>query len=209
MKVCVKKMIVGPVGTNCYLVYREGSEEAVIIDPGDDAAGIEYRLYTLKLRPVMILLTHGHFDHIGAVNELKEQYKIPVVCDREEEKILMTDMNMASLLDETMRVKADRFLTDGETVTAAGLEFQMIHTPGHTIGSCCYLLKNEKILFSGDTLFYHSYGRTDFPTGSQSQLMRSIVSKLMVLEDDIVVYPGHEEETTIGNERKIYDYYSF
>ncbi len=207
MSVCVNKMIVGPVRTNCYIVYQEGSDKAVIIDPGDDAFEIEYRMNTLKVKPVAILLTHGHFDHIGAVNTLKEHFGIEVYAFRDEKEILTTDKNLGRMVGERITVEADKYLTDGFVTEIAGMHFKVIHTPGHTIGSCCYLMEEEKILFSGDTLFYHSHGRTDFPTGSQSAIIRSIVDKLLVLDDDIIVYPGHEEDTTIGSEKMIYDCY--
>ena len=208
MSVCVKKMIVGPVRTNCYIVYMEGSKEAVLVDPGEDAFQIENKLKELSLTPAAILLTHGHFDHIGAVRTLKAHFGMPVYAYRDEKQILTSDMNLARMIGgERVSVQADHYLTDGFLLQVAGMQFQLIHTPGHTVGSCCYLLREEKILFSGDTLFYHSHGRTDFPTGSQSAIIRSIIDKLLVLEEDTVVYPGHEGDTTIGSEKMIYDMY--
>ena len=208
MSVNVKKMIVGPVQTNCYLVCPKERSEAVIIDPGDDAFRIEMKLKEAGLVPKAILLTHGHFDHIGAVVSLKERFNIEIYAFCEEKQILSTDMNLAGMIGgERLHLEADHYLKDGELLQIAGMEFKVIHTPGHTIGSCCYLMEREKILFSGDTLFYHSHGRTDFPTGSQSAIIRSIVDKLMVLDEDTVVYPGHECDTTIGSEKMIYGSY--
>lgn len=205
MDLCIKRIVVGPVRTNCYIVYKKGSSEAVIIDPGDEAFEIERQLTGLNLKPTAILLTHGHFDHIGAVPVLKSHYGIPVYAYRSEKEILTTDMNLGRMMGESLYVDADVYLTDGFILNEAGIKFKVIHTPGHTVGSCCYLMEDEKVLFSGDTLFYHSHGRTDFPTGSQSAIIRSIVDKLLVLDDDIAVYPGHEEDTTIGSERMLYD----
>ncbi len=208
MCVCVKKMIVGPIRTNCYIVYKKEKNEAVLIDPGDEAFRIEMKLKELNLNPVAILLTHGHYDHIGAVKTLKTHFGMEIYVYRDEKQILTTDMNLARMIGgDSLRLEADHYLTDDFVVEVAGMKFRLIHTPGHTVGSCCYLMENEKILFSGDTLFYHSHGRTDFPTGSQSAIIRSIVDKLLVLDDDTVVYPGHEGDTTIGSEKNIYDMY--
>ena len=206
MDLCIKRMVVGPIRTNCYIVNKRGSSEAVIIDPGDEAFEIERQLSELKLVPVAILLTHGHFDHIGAALTLKSHFGIKVYAYRSEKEILTTDMNLGRMMGENLHMDADEYLTDGFVLDLAGIKFKLIHTPGHTAGSCCYLVEKEKVLFSGDTMFYHSHGRTDFPTGSQSAIIRSIIDKLLVLDDDITVYPGHEEDTTIGSERMLYDF---
>lgn len=205
MDLCIKRIVVGPVRTNCYIVNKKGSSAAVIIDPGDEAFEIERRLTELKLVPEAILLTHGHFDHIGAVSTLKAHFGIKVYAYESEKEILTTEMNLGRMVGESLCVDADVYLADGFILNVAGINFKLIHTPGHTIGSCCYLVEDEKVLFSGDTMFYHSHGRTDFPTGSQSAIIRSIIDKLLVLDDDITVYPGHEEETTISSERMLYD----
>lgn len=205
MDLCIKRMAVGPLRTNCYIVNRKGNSEAVIIDPGDEAFEIERKLMELNLIPAAILLTHGHFDHIGAAATLKSHFGIKIYAYRSEKEILTTDMNLGRMMGESMHIDADEYLTDDFILNVAGIKFRLIHTPGHTIGSCCYLVEDEKVLFSGDTMFYHSHGRTDFPTGSQSAIIRSIIDRLLVLEDDVLVYPGHEEDTTIGSERMIYD----
>lgn len=206
MSLEIRKLIVGPVRTNCYIVNKKGSNEAVIVDPGDEAFLIELKLTEWKLTPVAILLTHGHFDHIGAVNALKGRFDIKVYAFEKEKKVLTSDMNLSRMIGgDRMTVEADEYLLEGTIIEVAGIKFKVLHTPGHTIGSCCYYVEEEKTLFSGDTLFFHSHGRTDFPTGSQSAIIRSIVGKLLVLEDDTQVYPGHEEETTIGSEKMLYD----
>lgn len=204
----IKRLTVGPVMTNCYIVNVKGSEEAVIVDPGDNAYKIENKLNELKLKPVAILLTHGHFDHISAVSELKERFGLKVYALDKEKEILNSELNLSRAFGfDLINIDADIYLTDNQIINVAGIDFKVIHTPGHTIGSCCYFEESEKVLFSGDTLFFHSHGRTDFPTGSQSAIIRSITEKLLTLDEDVKVYPGHEEETTIGSERKLYAIY--
>lgn len=208
MSLEIKRLTVGPVMTNCYVVNLKGSEEAVIVDPGDDAYKIELKLNEWKLKPVAILLTHGHFDHIRAVSKLKEHYGIKVYALDKEKEILNSELNLSRAFGfEMISIEADVYLSDNQMINVAGIDFKVLHTPGHTIGSCCYYAESEKVLFSGDTLFFHSHGRTDFPTGSQSAIIRSITGKLLTLDKDVMVYPGHEEETTIGSERMLYDIY--
>lgn len=207
MNIRVKKMVVGPVRTNCYIVYLEDRKEAVIIDPGEEPDEIIRKITEYGVIPQGILLTHGHFDHIGAAGQLKRQYNIPVYAYEAEQEILTTDKNLGSMVGmRGLFLEADDYLTDNQVISLGGMNFKVLSTPGHTVGSCCYFLEAEEVLFSGDTLFHYSHGRTDFPTGSQSAIIRSIRDRLMVLKDDILVYPGHEGETTIGNERQLYDY---
>ena len=208
MSLEIKRLTVGPVMTNCYIVNLKGTEEAVIVDPGDEAYKIELKLTEWKLKPVAILLTHGHFDHIRAVGKLKERYSVKVYALDKEKEILNSELNLSRAFGfEMINIDADVYLTDNQVINVAGIDFKVIHTPGHTVGSCCYYVESEKVLFSGDTLFFHSHGRTDFPTGSQSAIIRSITGRLLILEEDTLVYPGHEEETTIGSERMLYDIY--
>lgn len=203
----VKRLVVGPVMTNCYIINRKNSDKAIIVDPGDEADKIKRELGFGKLTPVAILLTHGHFDHIGAVGELRKHYGIKVYAYCTEKEILTSDMNLGKAFGMSVYEDADVYVRDSEEIVLDDITFKVIHTPGHTIGSCCYYVDKEKILLSGDTLFCGSYGRTDFPTGSQSEIIRSIVSRLLILDDSVHVYPGHEEETTIGSEKSFYDIY--
>ena len=160
------------------------------------------------LRLKAVLLTHGHGDHILAVNDLKKTFGIPVYAAADEESLLRDpDRNLsASLFGCPVTVGPDVLLRDGETFEAAGISLRMLLTPGHTPGSCCYYSEEEKILFSGDTLFCASVGRTDFPGGSSRELLRSIREKLLVLPEDVTVYPGHGESTSIGYEKKYNPY---
>ena len=207
MNIRVKKLVVGPVRTNCYIVYQEDRKEAVIIDPGDQTEEISRKITEYGVVPIAILLTHGHFDHIGAAESLKRLYDIPVYAYETEREILTTEKNLGSMVGmRGLYLEADTYLTDNQLISLGGMDFKVLSTPGHTVGSCCYLLEEEEVLFSGDTLFHYSHGITDFPTGSQSAIIRSIRERLMTLKDDIFVYPGHEGETIIGNERQLYDY---
>lgn len=205
MNINITKLRVGPVSTNCYIVNRADSDKAIIIDPGDEAEKIERIIIQNMLKPVAILLTHGHFDHIGAMDVLKKHFGIKAYAYRDEEKIINTEYNLGRAFGILVSGRADVFFDDGEELEFDGIKLKVIHTPGHTIGSCCFYDEEDKVLFSGDTLFCASHGRTDFPTGSQSAIIRSITEKLLVLEDDVKVYPGHEEETTIGSEKPFYD----
>lgn len=209
----IGKMVLGSFGTNTYFVYREGSGRAVVIDPGEEGTRIYATLFKNDLKVEGILLTHGHGDHIwgvsalqGAVNrERTEKGLEPVkVYALEDEKELLQDIdkNITAMCGKPCRVVPDQFLRDGETLSIADMDFQVIATPGHTAGSCCFYLKDAGFLISGDTLFEMSVGRTDFPTGSMSTLVRSIREKLFVLPDETKVYPGHGGMTTIGSEKE-------
>lgn len=202
-ELAVKHMVVGAVATNCYLAENTRTREALIIDPGDSAGRIAQIIKDDEVTPVAVLLTHGHFDHAMAAGELAEEFQIPVYAhEKEQETLENPRINLSGMIGQSLAFHADRYVRDGETLDLAGFQIQVLHTPGHTLGGVCYYLESEKTLFSGDTLFCQSVGRTDFPTGSASVLIRSIKEKLMPLPDDTTVYTGHEDMTTIGMERK-------
>ncbi len=199
----IKSMTLGMVATNCYLIINKETKEALLIDPADNALRIsnviEENVCTLKA----ILLTHGHFDHIMALNELKKRYNVPVYAHEEEEDVLkQSSLNMSGMIGQIYTTQADIYVKDGEHLKLAGLDIIVLYTPGHTKGGVCYYLPEEKVLMSGDTLFHCSIGRTDFPTGSMSQLVRSVKEQLFVLPDDVQVYPGHDSVTSIGYEKQ-------
>ena len=152
--------------------------------------------------PKAILLTHGHFDHAGAAEELADKYQISIYAhEAEKETLEDPGLNLCGMIGEHKVYHADIFVKDEEVLNLAGFSIRVFFTPGHTIGGCCYYIADEKILFSGDTLFQESVGRTDFPRGSASDLIRAIREKLMPLPDDVTVYTGHDESTLIGYER--------
>ena len=199
----VERVLCGSVGTNCYFLINTQTQETVIIDPADDAPMLSAKLKEKNLKPAAILLTHGHYDHIMAVEELRKEYGIPVIAHEEEKQILENPKgNLSTMIGMPFTVKADRFVKDEELLVTAGFSIRVLHTPGHTIGGCCYYLADENLLFSGDTLFWELVGRTDFPTGSMSALVRSIKEKLMVLPESTRVYPGHMGSTSIENEKQ-------
>lgn len=198
----VLRYIVGPVCTNCYLLVNHKTGELLVVDPGDQAQLIEKQIEKTGAKPVAILLTHGHFDHAGAAEALADKYQISVYAhEAERETLEDPGLNLCGMIGEHKVYHADIFVKDEEVLNLAGFSIRVFFTPGHTIGGCCYYIADEKILFSGDTLFQESVGRTDFPRGSASDLIRAIREKLMPLPDDVTVYTGHDESTLIGYER--------
>lgn len=199
----MQRILAGAMRTNCYLIYDEETREALILDPADEEAKLARMLKEQGLKPAAILLTHGHFDHIGAVEPLRKQYGIRVYCLAEEKELMENPgYNLSELFGAGFGVTPDVTLRDGEELCLAGFRIQVIATPGHTAGSCCYYFPEDRFLISGDTLFEESVGRTDFPTGSTSMLVRSIRERLFVLPEDTPVYSGHGEATTIGHEKQ-------
>lgn len=202
-RLIAKFRTLGPVQTNCYFLYREDTGECVIIDPAAEADVICDFIQKQELQPTAILLTHGHFDHIMAVDAVREKYQIPVYAAEAERKVLSnSDYNMSMMVGiAELSVKADHWLKDGDEITLLGQPVCCLLTPGHTVGGMCYYFPEAGMLFSGDTLFQESVGRTDFPGGSMSELIRSIREKLFVLPEGVQVYPGHGLVTSIRNEK--------
>ncbi|HKK21222.1 MAG TPA: MBL fold metallo-hydrolase [candidate division Zixibacteria bacterium] len=199
----VETVVVGALQVNCYICWHPDSRNSVIIDPGSDEKKIAAELSRLNLTPRAILLTHAHADHIGAVNPLRERYQIPVLAGDGEQKLLSNpNANMSTFLDAPIVVEPPiRWLEDEELVVIEELTFKVLATPGHSPGGVCFLDETSGIAFVGDTLFYGSIGRTDFPGCSHETLIDSINQKLLKLPDNIVCYPGHGPRTTIGAER--------
>lgn len=198
----INQYVVGAVQTNCYIIINEDTNECLVVDPGASANQLASRIKADGLKPVAILLTHGHFDHAGAAQELAEEFDILVYAQEAEEDTLKEPRkNVSWMVGKAESYTADVYVKDMEYLNLAGFAMQVLHTPGHTEGGCCYYFKENDVLFSGDTLFAQSVGRTDFPGGSMSQLVRSIREKLMVLPDETTVYPGHNDITTIKTER--------
>ena len=200
----LKKLVVGPFAANCYIVGSELTKEGMIIDPGDEARQILKSVRDGQLDIKFIVMTHGHIDHVGAVKEVKEATGAEVCVHTDDAKsisgqegrLISMPVSGLSYPDPS---SPDRLLKGGDSIDLGDLHFGVLHTPGHSPGGICLL--GNGVLFTGDTLFNYGVGRTDLPGGSYSQLMNSLHTKLMVLPDNTIVYPGHGPETTIGAER--------
>lgn len=199
----IGRMTMGVCQTNCYFIYEEGKKEVIFVDPADQGATIYEALREKGFQIAAILLTHGHFDHIWGAEELRKQSGARIYA-LEAEKVVCQDayVNVSAQAGRKAVIAPDIWLQDGEEMELAGISFRVIATPGHTIGSACYYFAEAGFLVAGDTLFEGSVGRTDFPTGSMSKLVRSIKEKLFVLPEEVKVYPGHGDATTIGEEKK-------
>lgn len=188
-------LVVGPIQTNCYIIEDEASREAIVIDPGGEAGKIIDHIKKNKLKVKYIVITHGHFDHVGANQKLKDETGADILINQADDFFL-------PLSDSP---KADHFLREGDLIKVGEITFKIIHTPGHTPGGICLYNEEKKVLFSGDTLFNGTYGRTDLPYSSQENMLQSL-EKLYALPPETAVYPGHGQSTTIKVEKDLFPY---
>ena len=197
----IEKIVVGTFGVNCYLMLCDETKEAIIIDPGAQANLIERAVKKHEAKVKYIVLTHGHGDHIGAVEALKETFNVPVIAAEDEDDMLQDpDYNQSTrICDYSISFQADRYIRDNDSIAFGKKKMKFITTPGHTKGGMCILVDDH--LFTGDTLFNRSIGRTDLYGGSHQTLIASVAFKLFKLDDETHVYPGHGPKTTIGYER--------
>lgn len=204
MSLTVEICTVGMMQTNCYIVSN--GKACVVVDPGAQPDKIEAKCEALHVKPEAILLTHGHFDHTMAVKPLLEKYgKCPVYAlDAELPLLREPKLNLSERFTTQVSLGEDIVtpVHDGQKLELLGHTFEVIATPGHTGGGCCYYVADSGLLFAGDTLFRESYGRTDFPTGSMRDIVKSIGGKLLKLPEETKVFPGHEAPSTIGHERQ-------
>ena len=197
----VGRMVLGMVETNCYFIYDEDTKETIVIDPAKN--GLYDKLTDNGLKVCAVLLTHGHFDHIMGVHELTRESGAKLYALLEENELCRNSyLNASEQIGRSYTVEPDVLLTDGDEFTVAGINIKVYATPGHTAGSCCYYISDKKWLFSGDTLFRGSIGRSDLPTGSGKIIMDSVHMLVHTFDDDVKVYPGHGDATTIGDEKE-------
>ncbi len=198
----IKKLVVGSLSANCYVVGSEATGEGMVIDPGGNAQDIVNAIIDSGLDIKIIVLTHGHSDHIAALYDIQDRTGAEVAIHAEDADFLHGRGSFSTMFGISYKTPEppDRLLREGDVIDIGSLQFSVLHTPGHTPGSIC-LLTGDKV-FTGDTLFYRGIGTTLMPGSSRRQLIDSIHAKLMVLPDSTIIYPGHGRETTIGAERK-------
>jgi len=202
--VIIETIVVGGLKANCYIVAQGPGSDAAIIDPGGEEDKIKKVLSRIRAVPVMIINTHGHIDHIGS----DDKFAVPVYIHEKDMDLLKDPQrNLSSFLGDAFSVKAGREirpLKDNDRISLEGIEFKVIHVPGHSPGGICLLLEGTKppSLFTGDSLFYGSVGRTDFPGASEDALLRSLKEKILTLSPETVIYPGHGPASTLGEEIK-------
>ncbi|MGI6435334.1 MAG: MBL fold metallo-hydrolase [Syntrophomonadaceae bacterium] len=199
----LKRVEVSSMAVNCYIVGCEETKEVAVIDPGGNSRGILKALEDNGLKAIYIINTHGHIDHIGANRTIKDATGAKVLIHRNDAKMLVNAVSNFSFMmgQQVTSPPAEQYIDEGDIIKIGNtVELKVIHTPGHSQGGIC--LQTGNVIFSGDTLFYGSIGRTDFPGGSYQDLISNIKTKLLCYDDDVVVYPGHGPATTIGFERK-------
>lgn len=199
----VKTFSVGPLQSNCHLLFDAETRQAVIIDPGAEPHRIKAAIGELDLTPTALLNTHGHGDHIGGNDEIKATYGVPLMIHRDDAPMLTEpELNLSSFFGvPIISPPADRLLEDGEIIEFGAHEISVYHTPGHSPGGVSFHV--DSILFSGDVLFQGSIGRSDLPGASHETLLAGIRDKLLILPDETRVHPGHGAATTIGDERRM------
>lgn len=194
----------GDLGTNCYIIVNHDTNECIVFDPAAEPEVLKEIFSDPGFKLQAIFLTHGHYDHIGAVKELRDTFQVPVYASKEENEQVLgkLQVNLSAMFGEPVTLQADEVLRDGQKVEMIGTTFTCILTPGHTAGGMCYYNEELQSVIAGDTLFCGSVGRTDFPTGNGTVLLNSIHEKLFTLPDETKVFPGHMDSTTIAWEKE-------
>ena len=196
-RIGVERLVVGDMGVNCYIVENQETKQCIIVDPGAQPERIIRAIGERK--PAAVLLTHGHFDHIGAVDAVCGHYGIPLYMHREDApKLTDADANVSGLFGLPLVQHTEPVMLEGgETLSLAGIDLEVLHTPGHSRGCVCYMLPEHQGILTGDTLFAHGYGRTDFVDGDFMALCRSL-QHLLHLTPQRITYPGHDEPGIVG-----------
>lgn len=200
---------VGPLSVNCFVVACESSREGIVVDPGGDVESIIALVEKLGVKIGTIINTHGHFDHLGGNRHAVEIFGARLLIHQADAPMLSRSAEVARKygLQGENSPEADGFLTEGMEISFGTCRLKVFHTPGHTQGGCCLYFEEERKIITGDTLFADSIGRTDLPGGSHEQLLESIRTKLFTLPDDVIAYPGHGPQTTIGHEKRHNPYF--
>lgn len=194
----IKRIPAGIYAANCYIIMDEHTKEAVVMDPGGDEDDIISAIEAMKAKVKYIVLTHGHADHTGGVLQLKKRYNAPIAISKRDEDLIINGAFMFGTFGR--ETKADINLSEGDKIYIGNIEILCLETPGHTPGGMCYVAENS--VFTGDTLFTGSIGRTDLPGGDFDTIIKSIKEKLMILDENIIVYPGHGPQSTIRREKE-------
>lgn len=202
-------LAVGPLSVNCFVLGCEQTREGVVVDPGGDVDLIRQVVERHGLTVTTVVNTHGHFDHVGGNRQAKAEFGAQLMIHSSDAPMLARVAEVARMygMQGENSPAADAFLTDGMKLQFGRQCISVLHTPGHTQGGCCLYLEADKLIITGDTLFADSIGRTDLPGGDHEQLLTSIRSKLFTLPDDVVAWPGHGPETSIGHEKKYNPYF--
>jgi glyoxylase-like metal-dependent hydrolase (beta-lactamase superfamily II) len=204
-----EQMEVGPLSVNCFILGCENRHEGIVVDPGGDVDLIEQTVRKHGLKIGAIINTHGHFDHVGGNRRAVASFGARLLIHQADAFLLGKVAEVARMygIAGENSPEPDEFLCDGMEITFGDYTLKVLHTPGHSQGGCCFYIKNENRIITGDTLFADSIGRTDLPGGSHEQLLESVRSKLFTLPDNVIAYPGHGPETTIGHEKLCNPYF--
>ncbi|QZY56223.1 MBL fold metallo-hydrolase [Crassaminicella profunda] len=200
----LERLVVGMLETNGYILYDENTLEAFIIDPGDEAKTFVEHIHKSRLKPIGIILTHYHYDHIGAVLELKKKYPMPVYIHKKDvEGLKDPNVNYSiSSFRKSIAIIPEQILKDGDKIEVSWVTLEIIHTPGHTPGGICIKVKDENIIFTGDTIFNMDLGRTDLEGGDDHAMKNSIRNKVSKWNDEMMIYPGHGDSSLMEYVRK-------
>ncbi|SHE84754.1 Glyoxylase, beta-lactamase superfamily II [Atopostipes suicloacalis DSM 15692] len=198
----VNALTVGPAQSNCYIISNPENHEALVVDPGAEPTTLISRIEELKVKPVAILLTHAHYDHIGAVDTLRDRYEVPVYLAAEEEEWLSNpNKNLSAMLGESVTARPAEYLfKPEEVIEIAHFTFKVVATPGHSPGGVSFIFEDDEFVITGDALFAGSVGRTDFPGSEPKELIPNIRQKLFTLPSSFTIYPGHGESSTLAHE---------
>jgi glyoxylase-like metal-dependent hydrolase (beta-lactamase superfamily II) len=204
-----EEIAVGPLSVNCFVIGCERSHEGIVVDPGGDVELIEQAVRKHQLKIISIINTHGHFDHVGGNSRAVASFCARLLIHQDDAYLLGKVSEVAGMygMAGENSPEPDEFLYDGMEITFGDYVLRVLHTPGHTQGGCCFYIKKENMIITGDTLFADSIGRTDFPGGSHEQLLDSIRTKIFTLPEDVTAYPGHGPKTTIGHEKNCNPYF--